>query len=174
MKMHMKSVVLALGATMLAGGTLLAGQAWAVEITKYLSNPGADCSLSIPTTDTAVRPKAFGLRNEGTTNAFVICTFPNVRNLAPTAITLDMESFDGAAHSVKCTYATRYNLDYASSPPLYLTRTYDVPATGGLGQIVITNGTDMEIRRFTTVTCILPAGVTIMGTQAVYNDGVGA
>ncbi|MFO1473032.1 MAG: hypothetical protein U1F20_00190 [Lysobacterales bacterium] len=38
--------------------------------------PADSCQLlSIPTTDTGVRPKATGFRNEGTTDQFVICGY---------------------------------------------------------------------------------------------------
>ena len=61
------------------------------------------CQLSIPSIDTQVRAKASGYRNEGTTNAFVICS-----PLAPvynhvTAFRYYLVSMDGAAHSVSCT-----------------------------------------------------------------------
>src|SRR5690242_8566521 len=44
------------------------------------TNPGGACQLSIPTTNTGVRPKATGFRNEGTVNNFVICGYTKISN----------------------------------------------------------------------------------------------
>ena len=52
----------------------LSGTAHAVTQTRVTQIPaGAACQLSVPTIDTAVRPRATGFRNEGTTSAFTIC-----------------------------------------------------------------------------------------------------
>lgn len=69
--------------------------------------PGSVCQLSIPTTNTGVRPKATGFRNESTTTSnFVICPIPNavgISNDNSTAGVLRLYSMDGASHSVSCT-----------------------------------------------------------------------
>jgi hypothetical protein len=66
------------------------------------------CMLSIPTTDTKVRPKATGFRNEGATNAFVICAFDTppggYSGLTDySRIFIVLKSLDGASHDVTCT-----------------------------------------------------------------------
>ena len=49
--------------------TLCSTAANAATTTKFTSyNPASACTLSIPTTDTQVRPRANGYRNEGTPN----------------------------------------------------------------------------------------------------------
>ena len=68
---------------------------------------GSVCQLSIPTTNTGVRPKATGFRNESTTTSnFVICPLPSSlqwTNDAFDEIYIGLYSLDGANHNVSCT-----------------------------------------------------------------------
>jgi hypothetical protein len=68
---------------------------------------GSVCQLSIPTTNTGVRPKATGFRNESTTTSnFVICPLPSSlqwTNDAFSYVYLGLYSLDGASHDVSCT-----------------------------------------------------------------------
>ena len=67
--------VLALGLGMGMGQS-----AHAATQNRLMAALGSDsCKLSVPTTDTKVRPRATGFRNEGTTNQFVICTRTTAR-----------------------------------------------------------------------------------------------
>ena len=92
-----------------AAGLAVVQPAVAVTQGRTQIRTGADmCQLSIPTTDTKVRPKAIGFRNEGTTNAFVICTFDTppggystTNNFTYAGVVL--KSMDGADHEVTCT-----------------------------------------------------------------------
>ena len=78
----------------------------AAEIQQTMVVPGATCQLSIPTTNTGVRPKATGFRNESTTTGnFVICPLvaPTVRSSNANPLTngyIILSSLDGQAHSV--------------------------------------------------------------------------
>ena len=70
--------------------------------------PGASCQLSIPTTNTGVRPKATGFRNESTTTGnFVIC--PMAGDAGGTNYDtysygqIFIKSLDGIEHDVSCT-----------------------------------------------------------------------
>ena len=68
---------------------------------------GSVCQLSIPTTNTGVRPKATGFRNESTTTSnFVICPLPSSlqwTNDAFAYVYLGLYLLDGASHNVSCT-----------------------------------------------------------------------
>ena len=68
---------------------------------------GSVCQLSIPTTNTGVRPRATGFRNESTTTGnFVICPLPSSlqwTNDAFDDIYIGLYSLDGANHNVSCT-----------------------------------------------------------------------
>ena len=68
-------------------------------------NPADACQLSIPTTDTQVRPKASGYRNESTSkSAFVICGY-NTPTYDSTSkqILIYFTSMDGVSRNISCT-----------------------------------------------------------------------
>lgn len=59
-----------------AAGLMVSPSASAVDASRsFWDQGGAACQLSKPTIDTVVRPRATGMRNEGTVNAFVICQY---------------------------------------------------------------------------------------------------
>ena len=68
-----------------------------------MSDPADACQLSTPTTDTKVRPKATGFRNEGTTNAFVICGISGVEWNSLTGVGVWAVSLDEQVHDMTCT-----------------------------------------------------------------------
>ena len=120
----MRATVIAL-ATALLGTALLPKPASAGFILKTLTQDASNaCTLSIPTTDTGVRPKATGFRNEGGKSAFVICSVDvDTSGNDTTYIGLTLASFDGASHSVNCTAVARYsdtlaNIQYYTIPTL--------------------------------------------------------
>ena len=86
-----------------------AGQASAATQVRNMTQIGASmCTLSIPSIDTKVRPKAIGYGNEGTASAFVICSFGSppggqVSTSDFSVVRLLLKSMDGATHNVTCT-----------------------------------------------------------------------
>jgi hypothetical protein len=69
-----------------------------------MSDPADACQLSIPTTDTKVRPKASGFRNEGTSSsAFVICGISDVEWNSLTSVGVWAVSLDEQVHDMTCT-----------------------------------------------------------------------
>ena len=113
----------------LATGCAAAPAATAATQTKTYEFSAADaCQLSIPTTDTKVRPRANGYRNEGTSNQFVICGMGGYENNTVMSTTLLATSVDGQAHSMSCTGVT--GLTGLGSGPLYSTKIVDIAATG--------------------------------------------
>lgn len=132
--------------------------------------PSMSCQLSIPTIDTAVRPKATGFRNEGA-NAFVICgTGAYANGSAATELELQLAAFDGVTHGgVSCTGVNRQS---NGSLPVYSTKQADVTPSG----VSITWGAaDINFGGFaSSVTCNLPSGVSITGVRLTYLDEIGA
>lgn len=155
-------------ATMVA--TIASGHsAQAATVSKYTSVPGAGaCQLSVPTIDTAVRPRATGYRNEGTANAFVICSFATVRNNTPTKLQAQMFSFDSKDHTFNCTFAS--TLSYGD--PLFLVKSITTTADNGQVDTEVVTA-DGLIQRYNTMTCLLPPGVAINGIQTTFNDDIG-
>jgi len=133
---------------------------------------GVACQLSIPTTDTKVRPKAIGFRNEGTTNAFTICGYPMPDGML-TQFNINFESIDGIDRSFNCTAANGASF----TPPTYSVKT--VTTSAGFGSLVWdasdfggTAGSDFV--GYMSVTCILPGQMSIPNVYVYYNEDVGA
>jgi hypothetical protein len=92
---------------------------------------GASCQLSIPTTDTGVRPKASGFRNESrTTGNFVICTLQTSSMAGNySSIVLVAYSLDGMAHNLSCT--TVVGALVGGNTLVYSTKTASIHDTTG-------------------------------------------
>lgn len=172
----MRATSIALASALL-GAALAPTPASAGSVLKTLTqDAGNACTLSIPTTDTGVRPKATGFRNEGTANAFVICS-ADVANADgfggdTTYIGLSLASFDGNAHSTNCTAVARYpdtlsNIQYVTLPALNTAAT-------GVATSLTTSGAPPSYydhqRGVLSVTCVLPPGVSILAVQRGYKD----
>lgn len=112
----------------------MAPSADAASALRYQIQTGANlCTLSVPTTDTKVRPRATGFNNEGTTNAFVICSFdapPGAFGVLLTEFTsaaVYLVSLDGVARNVTCTGVN--SLPTSGLAPQYVSKTHSVSAT---------------------------------------------
>ena len=148
---------------------------------QYIVVPGANCQLSIPTTDTKFRPKATGARNESTTSSnFVICPVQ-----APAASGEDafkalfmfVYSIDGASHDVSCTAVT--GIQSLGITPVYSTQIVNIPATGGINvlwqgsQFGGTDGTPIAGSSNLSVTCNLPPQTGIDTLVTNYDQEIG-
>ena len=190
----MKKILLCGAVAAMACGTVASGQAFAATQTRNMTQIGANmCTLSIPSTDTKVRPKAVGYGNEGTTNAFVICSFGSppggqVSSADFSVARLLLKSMDGATHSVTCT-AVNSAADGATvglPAPQYVSKTTSVnnsgPA-GAYGTFVEWTPQDFGAAAGTTIpwsagffsmTCILPPQVAIKIGYAQTKEDVGS
>lgn len=174
-------------------GLAFSQPAAAVTQTRNQIQTGANmCTLSIPTTDTKVRPKASGFRNEGTTNAFVICAFDTPPGgVAPStdlsSITLILKSLDGASHETTCTGVNSVadGSLVGAIDQQYVSKTVNVNDAGPLGAYgmqIVWGPEDFGAASGTvipwsggvfTVTCLLPGQVSIKvgGGQSVEDVG---
>jgi hypothetical protein len=130
---------------------------------------GASCQLSIPTTNTGVRPKASGFRNESSsTGNFVICTFQRSSTTGDYLyVGLIGYSLDGASHDVACTAVAN------TSPALqYSTKTAgirDATETAFVWSAEDFGGTagnPISGSMYFSVTCNLPPQTAISYIQA--------
>ena len=163
----------------LAAAWLVATPVQAETLGRTASTPGARlCTLSTPTTDTKVRPKATGFRNEGTSNAFVICAFdsqpgqtsvPRYAGTSddPISVTLNFASIDGQSHDTTCTGVNSWP-DAGSglaAPMQYISKTL---AVWGIQQGLQWNAADfgeataIPASGNFSITCVLPPGVAIL------------
>ena len=157
-------------ALLLAVGLAAPGSAEAiVNDVWFMNSPADSCQLSIPTTDTKVRPRANGYRNEGTGNQFVICGLGGYENDTVLSTTLLATSVDGQAHSMSCTGVTGLT---GFLGPYYSAKTVTVPASGvgsqswaaedfgGAAGVPIVGGLNLS------VTCTLPPNVALQGFES--------
>ena len=152
--------------------TAATSQAWTV-------NGGSTCQLSIPTTNTGVRPKATGFRNESmTVSNFVICPIPtSIVTVvdAFTALHITLQSIDPYRHDVTCTAAVgwydvgyRYSsktVNVGPSPLIYEWRAIDF---GG------TSGDPIPASMISSITCLLPPQVLIQSTDGGFEYDIGS
>jgi hypothetical protein len=176
----------------LAVAWLASAPAQAVTQTRAASTPGARlCTLSIPTTDTKVRPKATGFRNEGTTTAFVICAFDSALGQTgvwpfempydPTLVGLLFSSIDGASHSFTCTGVNSFQGGSIAAPMQYVAKTVTIDPATDPGPLIEVDwkkddfgGTNaIPASGNFSVTCLLPPGAAILFGAVVGADDVG-
>ncbi len=140
-------------------------------------NPAIACTLSIPSTDTKVRPRATGYRNEGTVNQFVICVFDTAERLDygnPLSLHLLFRAYDGSSNNFDCTAVARSAYDHAGE---YATLTVH---NSGAGDVAHLDVTDVNAPGYNfaaelqSITCLLPPGMAILGMQIMYPEGPGA
>ncbi|MFT3898076.1 MAG: hypothetical protein QM719_10360 [Thermomonas sp.] len=164
-----------LAGTALAFG--LAGTAQADTVTRLAQVPaGMGCHLSIPTVETAVRPRATGFRNEGTASVFAICGIQDPVQGAVSEATITFYSLDGKPHTFSCTgvngwpdeghylYSTKSVT--ATSPTSRTSLVFEPTDFGGTGT--------MPQDGFMTVTCALPPNVSVGTMSMHYSKDIGS
>jgi hypothetical protein len=155
----------------------------AATANRYIVVPGANCQLSIPTTDTKFRPKAIGARNESTTvSNFVICPYvvsPSDGNASPVkSFYVMLYSIDGVARDVTCTAVT--GIKTLGVPPVYASKTVTVPGAGAAqvqwmaSDFGGTNGDPITASANLSVTCLLPPQTAVDTLVANFDYEIGA
>lgn len=165
-------------ATMLVGGLLAAvPAASAATATRYLFDQGGPaCQLSVPTISSKVRPRANGMRNEGTSNEYVICQLTRNGGGFFSFASISASTFDGIDHSIQC---TAMNGDVASGT-YYSTKTFSTGTNPNWYGRAQWNPPDFNqagasfINATVSITCILPPGASIILVSASYDEDVGA
>jgi hypothetical protein len=172
----MRHTVVFSSLAILALGAGMSGSADAVTQSRIIrSQGGTACALSIPTTDTKVRPKAIGFRNEGTAAAFVICGYP-LPDGTLTSFNINFMTLDSVNHTVNCTavdgppwspvYSSK-SVDTGTDPNFTVTLSWSAADFGG------TAGNDLPNGYF-SVTCTLPGQALVSNVYVYYNEDVGA
>lgn len=175
-----------------AMGLVMSQPAAAVTQSRFQLETGSNaCTLSVPTTDTKVRPRATGFRNEGTTNVFAICTLdPSGGSTGLFTnfglVNFVLKSMDGADHEVTCTGVNSIaNATAAGADPQqFISKTVTVNDTGPngpLGTVITWTPADFgavdEIPSSGgafSVTCILPPQVAVSFMSAPSEEDVGS
>lgn len=179
--MNMQPAVLA--AAILTAGLTMAPAAQAVTQTRaVLQQGGPACQLSVPTTATTVRPRATGIRNEGTTSAFVICQMESSTGALNGAV-MYVTSIDGTPRNVTCTAVNGYNLAPSVMKIAFSPKTLATDSSSGLAAVFqwsapdfggAAAGDNFPNDGWFSVTCLLPpqTAINLLATQ--YVEDVGA
>jgi hypothetical protein len=140
-------------------------------------NPADACQLSIPTTDTQVRPKASGYRNESTSkSAFVICGYntPSVDS-ASKQILIYFTSMDGVSRNISCTAVSGMA---GAEPMVYSTKSISSTAAETYTALLWTPAdfggtTDIPYGEAVSVTCTLPPQTAITQIINAFDYEIG-
>ena len=187
--MSLKAMIASISlAPVLASPTVQAQTTYVQERTP--STPGAHlCTSSIPSSDSKVRPRATGFRNEGTSNVFVICAFdsppgqkevrPNESMDDPMFVDLLFSSIDGEPHSFVCTGVNSFPGLSNNVPMKYVPKTVtinpaedDWPTVDAMWTFADFGGTmNIPTAGSFSITCLLPPQVSIqLGLMYSYED----
>jgi hypothetical protein len=173
-----QSVTFGLLAAALAMGLAAAPAASAATQEKIFEFSAADaCQLSVPTTDTKIRPRANGYRNEGTTSQYVICGMGGYERNTVLYMVLLYSSMDGQPHSMSCTGVS--GMTGQEPGPLYSTKTVDIAGSGysfalwDAEDFGGSEGDPIDQGLNLSVTCTLPPNVALQGFESVQDIDVG-
>ncbi|MFT3898333.1 MAG: hypothetical protein QM719_11685 [Thermomonas sp.] len=185
MEKTMRILLYASIAAAIAWGLTVSPVIYAATAGASIAVPGGSCQLSIPTTNTGVRPKATGFRNESTTvSNFVYCPIANPvasNNNMFTQLIAAVYSINGAPHLVTCT-AVVGAYDYPMAPLIYSSKSESVDSSDTpLGQLFTwtaadfggTEGDPIVGSVLSSVTCSLTPQTAISFLQAPYSYDVG-
>jgi hypothetical protein len=178
----MKLQTAAFSAAIAVAGIILAPAAQAVTASRTAwMSAGPSCQLSLPTTSTSVRGRATGFRNEGTTNAVVICQFDTPSGSIKDA-GMYLSSMDGVGRSVSCTAVNGFNLGPGASEIAYSTKAMGTTDVSGIAAFIVWDASDfggtagdaMPNLGLFSVTCTLPPKTQINFFGLDYAEDVGA
>ena len=161
----------------------LSAPAGAATMNRMTLIPGSvACQLSMPTIDTSVRAKATGFRNEGTASTYVICGLqdpsqdPTLAVGGVTDVGIAFYALDNKPHSFDCTavngwpdsgsYGYSTKSITASSSTFRSTLPF-LPADFG-------GTTYMPHEGYISVTCLLPAQVSVGYMYMYYDEDMGS
>lgn len=125
---RINSVFTATGLVLAIGASLAAGDAQAVTASRILSaNATSYCQTSLPVFDGQIRKRPLAVQNEGTSNAFVTCSFTRHWNSnAATGIQMFAQNNTSAAQSLTCTMVT----GFSTGANQFVPKTVSLPAGG--------------------------------------------
>lgn len=130
------------------------------------------CQPSLPTTNSTLRPRATGFRNESGSGVFVICGLPYMYSSggAMTQIRVVLKSTDGAEHAgVSCTASNRF-----STGEYLAFNAKQVDLTASSAQTLSWTSADIGFGGFDlAITCALPGGTMITSIGLHYDDQIG-
>ena len=140
----------------------------AIENRYQTAQGGVVCKTTDMISNSYIKAKSTGLRNEGTASAFIICGFESSNSRSDvgtlTQINIALYSLNATSRSVSCTAVN----GFAAGAPIYATKAVSTNANGT--QSVLTfdaadfggvSGDTFPESDFWSVTCTLPGNTSI-------------
>ncbi|MEP6632702.1 MAG: hypothetical protein ABJA62_00680 [Luteimonas sp.] len=169
------SVLSVSGLVVAVAASLSLGDAHAATSFRELSgNATSYCQTALPIFDGQVRKRPLAVQNEGTSNAFITCSFTRHFNaVAATAITMYSQNNSAAAKDLTCTLVT----GHAGGPTQFVAKTVTLPADGTQKFMRwlaadFTGGTFPDEQY--SMTCNLLPGVGLNDSYLSFDEDVGA
>lgn len=174
-----KPVLLVSGLVLAMSSVFAAGEAQAALSTRLdLRNPTDVCQTALPVFDGQVRKRPKAVQNEGTSVAFVTCSFPSqgtytqsVNN--PTSVRIYFGVNDGVADSVTCTGVSGYQGQTIPNS----VKTVSLPASGAQASLVWVpadfGATGNLPNGLFSVSCELNPGVGINDSNVNFAEEIG-
>ena len=164
-------------AVVLAGSMLQPANA-ATETRLQTAQGGVVCKPTDMVSNSALKAKSTGLRNDGTAPAFVICGFESSNSRSDfgtiLSISMGMYSLNGAPAAVSCTAVN----GFTDNTPIYATKSVNTNANGTSALLNFdasdfggTAGDPLPDSDFWSITCNLPGKTSIgyMYTKFLVN-----
>ena len=179
----MKTMTMAIGQGVLLASVALGSTPAGAETQNRVfgTNPAGICQGALPAFETAIRKRPLAIQNEGSTTAFITCSFTSqgewggsARN--PTRVSVFVNNASGAAVPLSCTGVTGYATQSSSH---YVVK--QVNLTAGTGQHVMNwvpadfqEGATLFPSGLFSISCGLPPGVAINDSYVHFSEEVGA
>ena len=165
-------------ATLTAGLGLIFASGAAGAITKtrgFDQNATGICQSALPVFDGQIRKRPLAVQNEGTTSAFVSCSFMTPeKGVGVREILLYADNNTGSPVDISCTLVSGVS---KYSVPTYHPQTITMLANSGINLFAWSSG-DNGGANFDdyalNVSCNLPVGTGLSFSQIVYDEDVGA
>lgn len=144
----------------------------AAEVAMRLAATAANtCQPALPAFEGQIRKRPLSVQNEGSSPAFLTCAMAAASTATRSG--LYANSIDGQPHTISCTIV----LGFITGAPLYVTKSVDVPASGGQVsmQVVpfdVSRVVDLNTQ-FVSYSCQLPPGSGINDMWVTWLQGVG-
>jgi hypothetical protein len=141
----------------------------------FQANSTALCQSAMPVFDGLIRKRPLAVQNEGSSDAFVTCSFLEQGIKAITAAQVWASSHDGAAHTLTCVGITGFN----GGPNEYVAENVTLAATGEPGYLFweaaqFAGSASTFPSSYFSVSCKLPPGVSLNQLQLNFTEDVGA
>lgn len=139
----------------------------------FVTNPAGVCQGALPAFETAIRKRPLAIVNEGTSNAFVTCSFTSQGNIV--GLEMWFRSTTEASSAVTCTAVSSYD---TAPNNAFVTKTIELSASGEQDFLEWTpadfGGTTTFPSSLINVSCALPAGAAINDSYLGFVEVVAA